>query len=56
MNVYIVLFASFVFLLIMGVPVAVSLTFSSFIYLFGFTNIPVMVVAQKFLRQQIPTA
>jgi C4-dicarboxylate transporter DctM subunit len=48
LNVYIVLFASFVFLLIMGVPVAVSLTFSSFIYLFGFTNIPVMVVAQKF--------
>lgn len=48
MSVYIVLFVSFVFLLVMGVPVAVSLTFSSFIYLFGFTNIPVMVVAQKF--------
>lgn len=48
MSVYFVLFASFIFLLLMGVPVAVSLTFSSFIYLFGFTNIPVMVVAQKF--------
>jgi C4-dicarboxylate transporter, DctM subunit len=48
MNVSVVLFTSFVFLLIMGVPVAASLTFASFIYLFGFTNIPVMVVAQKF--------
>ena len=37
MNVSVVLFTSFVFLLIMGVPVAASLTFASFIYLFGFT-------------------
>ncbi|MGE4353810.1 MAG: TRAP transporter large permease [Oscillospiraceae bacterium] len=48
MSVNVVLFSSFALLLIMGVPVAVSLTFASFIYLLGFTNIPVMVVAQKF--------
>lgn len=34
MNVSVVLFTSFVFLLIMGVPVAASLTFASFIYLY----------------------
>lgn len=48
MSVNVVLFSTFIFLLIMGVPVAVSLTFASFIYLFGFSNVPVMVVAQKF--------
>ena len=48
MSVNVVLFSSFIFLLVMGVPVAVSLTFSAFIYLIGFANIPVMVVAQKF--------
>ena len=48
MSVSVVLFTAFVVLLIMGVPVAVSLTFASFIYLFGFSNVPVMVVAQKF--------
>ena len=55
MSVSVVLFTAFVFLLIMGVPVAASLTFASFIYLFGFTNIPVMVVAQKFLLRRILT-
>ncbi|WP_101910318.1 TRAP transporter large permease [Marasmitruncus massiliensis] len=44
----IVLFVIFICLLIVGVPVAVSLAFSSFVYLFCFTNITPMVVAQKF--------
>ena len=48
MSVSVVLFTAFVVLLIMGVAVEVSLTFASFIYLFGFSNVPVMVVAQKF--------
>lgn len=48
MSVTAILFMVFALLLIAGVPVAVSLTFASFIYLIGFTNISVMVVAQKF--------
>ncbi len=43
-----ILFLIFVILLIIGVPVAVSLTFSAFIYLLGFSNVPILVVAQKF--------
>lgn len=48
MSVEAILFITFIFLLVLGVPVAVSLTFASFIYLVGFAGIPVMVVGQKF--------
>lgn len=47
MNVNIILFSTFVILLILGIPVAACLTFSSFIYLL-LAKIPVMVIAQKF--------
>lgn len=48
MSVEVILFTTFLALLMLGVPVAVSLTFASFIYLVGFAGIPVMVVGQKF--------
>lgn len=42
-----VLLSSFVFLLVVGVPVAIGLGISSFLYLFFFADIPLVVVSQK---------